>query len=157
MMSEGDERTRDAGDINQKRTFKISKSKLMLKNILNTSEDGDYKLPVIDYSLFKSAEHENKNNNDCLCCETESIPTPITSHSLEETSSSSNSTSFENVISSDITAETVDPILTNCVNLCQNWCCFKVFYQNRRIPLNHRRVTCCLSCATSLGIFRKKF
>jgi hypothetical protein len=71
-----------------------------------------------------------------------------------------NSTPIENGLSSMTSSDDmseIDPILINTVNLCQNWSCFKIFYQNKQSLRNHGRATCCLSCASSLGTFRKKY
>jgi hypothetical protein len=50
-----------------------------------------------------------------------------------------------------------DPVLSNNITLCQNWFCFRIFYQNKLILRDRARATCCFECATSLGKFRKRW
>jgi hypothetical protein len=171
ISSMGDEENGDGWKEKQKKIlarFKILKPKNWIKNNNKTLDISNMKTSKTETpsSSMELTEKESMNNVESstadikiLNLETKSSSPSITCDIGERTNnndSTSDETTLSNLNNTRI-GETMDPLLMGTVSLCQNWCCFKFFYLNKRLQRSHWRSTCCLSCATSLGTFRKKF
>jgi hypothetical protein len=170
LSRRGDEERGDSGEGNRKRTFRIKGWKKPSEDLHEKAEDvsdGRWDNEIL-LSPMKLDEDIEKKYIPDLGSELESISSPVTTQISQRTSLNSdyveNLQSCENytensprLTGEDSVTELLDPVLTNTINLCQNWCCFEIFFQNSHISRNHWRATCSFSCAISLGKFRKKY